>query len=243
MKKINLLVKFCTLFCAFVSIAAFADDIKPGFSNESGLGVVMTSGNTDTSTVSLAQKNVDIIGKNVYKFDGSYLRASNQGAEQALQWSLGLRYERELDKEFNAYVAETVMSDRYQGIDQRYSSDVGAKYFIKKSEAINWSTELGYRFTRENYPYGFKNLDFIRLYNEIERTFHKGLSMKWWVEYLPNITEWKGYQFNTEFSLLVALNETFSLKSAYQLRYYNEPPLGVAHTTDTIFTTSLVAKF
>jgi putative salt-induced outer membrane protein len=231
------------VLCTFLSISAFADDVKPGFSDESSAGVVLTSGNTSTSTVNLAQKNVNILGLNVYKFDASYLRASNTGDVQALQWSVGVRYERELSKEFNLYVAETANGDRFQGIDQRYNSDIGAKYFFQKTEKLNWFSEAGYRFTRENYPYGFKNLNFIRLYNEIENTWRKGVSAKWWVDFLPNITDSRGYQFNTEISILVALSDIFSLKSAYELRYYNEPPIGVLHTTDTTFTTSLVAKF
>jgi putative salt-induced outer membrane protein len=226
-----------------LATTSFAAQVKDGFDNESSLGIVATSGNTETNTVNLSQKNTFIANPHVYKFDGSYLHSSNQGNEQALQWSAGLRYERELNDMFNLFVAETASSDRYQGINQRYSTDLGAKYFFQKATAFNWFSEAGYRFTRENYPYGFKNQNFVRLYNEVERNFNKGLTGKWWVEYLPNLTTWKAYQFNTELSIAMLLSEVFSVKTAYQLRYYNEPPVGVAKTTDTTFTTSLVAKF
>jgi putative salt-induced outer membrane protein len=228
----------------FLSTQSFAaDDRKEGLSNESSAGIVVTSGNSETSTLNLNQKNAWLVAKNIYKFEGLYLHTSNQGIEQSLQWSLGLRFERELSDQFNIFIAETENSDRYQGINQRYNTDLGGKYYFEKNEALNWFSEAGYRFTRENYPYGFKNLNFIRLYNEMERTFHKGLSAKWWFEYLPNLTQWKGYQFNSELSLAMSLTDIFALKSAYQIRYNNEPPTGVAKTTDTTFTTSLVAKF
>jgi hypothetical protein len=140
-------------------------------------------------------------------------------------------------------MGQKVESDKYQSINQRYSSDLGGKYFIKKDQGISWFAEAGYRFTRENYPYGFKNLNFARLYHEIEDNYGNGLTLRWWFEYLPNITAWKAYQFNTELSVAMMLSEYFSLKTGYLIRYYNEPPVGVAKTTDTTLLTSLVAKF
>jgi putative salt-induced outer membrane protein len=223
--------------------AVAADEQKQGLSNESAVGIVITSGNTSTSTIRVAQKNSWIEAKNVYKFEASYLRTSNNDMEQALQWGLGVRYERELSDKFNVFLGETLNSDKYQGINQRYNTDIGTKYYFENTETMTWFAEGGYRFTRENYPYGFKNLNFLRLYNEIERTFRKGLNGKWWIEYLPNLTQWKAYQLNSEVSLAVSLTEVFALKSAYQIRFYNEPPAGILKTTDTTFTTSLIAKF
>ena len=232
------------------SLSAHADDkpaptpIEPtGLKDETGLGMVLTSGNTSTTTISATEKAAYTADDNVYKFSGNYLKTSNNGVEQAYQWGLGLRYERELSKMFNLFAGEKLESDKYQNIEQRYSTDLGSKYFFQQMEGLKWFMEAGYRFSRENYPYGFKNFNFVRLYHEIEKSYGPGLSGKWWVEYLPNLTAWKAYQFNTEFSISVILTEVFSLKTAYQIRYYNEPPAGVAKTTDTTYTMALVAKF
>ncbi len=237
--KILFLLMVSALFCS----ECLAEIKAEGLSNETALGIVLTSGNTDVKTVNLSQLNTYDKNQNIYKFNLNYLRSSNQGNEQALLWGLGLRYERELNARFSLFASQSLMSDFYQGIVQRYSTDLGGKYSFSKKEAINWYLEAGYRYSRENYRYGFKNISFIRLFHEIERQIDKQFSVKWWVEYLPNIIAWKAYQANTEGSVAMVLNDIFSLKSSYSVRYYNEPPLGVDKRTDQTFMTALVAKF
>lgn len=234
---------FIFLVLLFAQWNAFAEDKKEGLSNETGVGIVLAGGNTDTSTISADEKLSLAKEFSVYRLNGHFLKSSTQGTEQAYQWNFGLRYEAVLSEKFSAFLGQKVESDKYQGINQRYSSDLGGKYFFKKEDGLNWFAELGYRFTRENYPYGFKNINFMRLYHEIENNYGRGLSLKWWFEYLPNLTVWKAYQFNTEPSLSVMLSELFSLKTGYLIRYNNEPPRGIAKKTDTLYTMSLVAKF
>jgi putative salt-induced outer membrane protein YdiY len=217
--------------------------LAPTFKNDSELGVVITGGNSQTSTSNLKQANSYEWSKNVVKFSGNFLDASNKGTQQAYQWGLGVRYERDLTAKFAVFAGETLESDKYQNIEQRYSTDIGGKYLIEKTSDFTWNSELGYRFARENYPYGFKNINFIRLYSEAEKFWTKTFSTQLWAEYLPNITQWEGYQFNTELSASAVITSIFSLKTGYQLRYYNAPPIGVAYKTDTVFTTALVAKF
>ena len=244
---------FAAVF-AFLSIQAQAQqsntgsvssavDAGPTLKDETGLGIVLTSGNTQTNTISATEKASFTDSANVYKLNGNFLRTANDGIEQAYQWGVGVRYERELNKLFSVFAGEAVESDKYQNIDQRYATDIGGKYYFKKDDSLVWFTELGYRFARENYPYGFKNFNFGRIYHEIEKNYGTGFTLKWWIEYLPNFSEWKAYQLNSEISLAAMLTEIFSLKTAYQLRYNDQPPSGVTHTTDTTYTMALVAKF
>ena len=229
---------FTLVFGLGISIQAFAE-----YKNESSAGVVVTSGNAQTSSISLKQKSEYDWNGNVLKAFGDFLTASNKGVESAYNWDLGLRYERELSDRFSVFLGERVDSDKYQNLLQRYSTDIGGKYSFIKDETWNWLSEAGYRFSRENYPYGFKNFNFLRFYNELERHFSKTVSAKWWIEYLPNITLWQAYQLNTELSLSAVLTDIFSIKSGYLIRYYNAPPTGTVYKTDTAFTTAIVAKF
>ncbi len=222
---------------------SFADEPKKdGLYNESGAGIVVTGGNTETQTISLSQKSDLVDGVNAYKFFANFLRASNRGVEQAKTWGIGARYERGLSDNYSLYLGQLVESNIYQNILQRYATDFGMKHVWRNLEKLKWFSELGYRFTRENIPSGHRNLNFARVYNEVEYLFSKTVSTKWWFEVLPNITDMDGYQYNTELSLSATLSDVFSVKSGYLIRYYNTPPVP-AKTTDTIFTTALVAKF
>ena len=212
--------------------------------NESEAGVVITSGNTEISTLNAKQATTLTGGPNSYLLSARYLRSSNIGVEQALQWGFGLKYNHAFTERYGFFIGQSVEGDIYQKIFQRYSTDLGGKYFFHKTEKkIIWFAEGGYRFTRENYLSSFKNLNFLRLYTEVEKYFTETMSGKLWVEYLPNITEWKAYQFNGNISLNTVISSVFSLKNAFELRYNDEPPQGAKSASDRIFTTALVAKF
>ncbi len=243
MKRSIALILLSVCLLTGLNSSANADEKKQGFSNEAQAGVVLTAGNTETSTIAFRDALTYTIDKNNFLFNANYLTSSNRGVQQAFQWGLGGRYERDLDSTFGVFLGQLLQSDKFQNINQRYATDAGGRKTLQKSENISWFFEFGYRFTRENYPNGFANLNFLRVYHEIEKTWNKGLSGKWWIEYLPNLTNFQGYQFNTEFSISTVLTDIFSLKSAYLVRYNNDPPKGVTQKADSTFTTSLVAKF
>ena len=238
------IIKILLLLSFGFSFTSFADEGKSGFKNSSEAGIVLTGGNTDVSTLNFKEDSVYAADSNSYSLNGRYLRSANAGIEQALQWGLGLKYERTLSPRFGIFLGELAESNIYQGIFQRYSTDIGGKYFFyQKEKELIWLTEDGYRFTRENYFVSFKNINFLRLYTELEKFWTATLSGKLTIEYLPNITEWKAYQFNSSISINTALSTLFSLKTGFDLRYNNEPPVGAKANSDRVFTTSLVAKF
>lgn len=215
-----------------------------GFHNESEAGIVITSGNTRTQSLNFKQTDSYGWQSNVLTFKGNFLRTTTSGTENARYWTLGLRYDRVLSEHFNVYVGQAVESNLFAGYLQRYNTDLGGKYYFEKSEGFEWSAELGYRYTLENRLSGPNPRDhYVRGYTEAMRAWNQSVSTKLWVELLPNLTRSSDYQINTELSVSAALTEIFSVKSAYLVRFDHEPAPGALEKVDTLFTTSLVAKF
>lgn len=211
--------------------------------NEAEAGAVIAKGNSEGKTVNLKNKTDVTLGNYVLGIKGSYLRSSSFGVESARQWNLGVRAEKALSPVFSGYLAQTVEGNRYTNIAQRYSSDIGGKYTFIKTEPFVWFAELGYRFTKENRLSGESiNYSSGRIYTETERKWTPTFSTKYWIEYLPNISNWVDYQINSEISVSAAINSIFSLKNGYLVRYDNLPA-GTFKKTDTIYTAALVAKF
>lgn len=235
-------LKAIALLGLLLTSSVFAEEVS-ALKNESEAGVVVTGGNSQTQAISLKDQTSYTFDKNLFRFDGKFLKASSAGVESAYKWMLGLRYERELSSQFSIFVGQSVEQDKFQSIRQRYNTDVGGKYFFFNDQAFKWFSELGYRFTRTNYETYFLNESYLRAYSEAERFFNKSVSMKFWFEYLPNLTESKAYKINSELSLSAALSDMFSVKSAYLVRFDNKPASTVSFKTDSTFTTSLVAKF
>ena len=236
-------MKTLSILLLFVGLSSYAEETSQ-FKNESEAGVVMVGGNSAISTLSFKQNNTITEGPNSYLLNARYLSSSNEGIELARQWGLGLKYDHAFTEKYGFFIGQSVEGNIYQNIYQRYATDVGGKYvFHKVEKQLIWFAEGGYRFTRENYFSSFKNLNFLRVYTEVEKFFNETISGKLWLEYLPNISVWKAYQFNGNVSLNTALSSHFSLKNGFEFRYNNEAPSGTKSASDRVFTTSLVAKF
>ncbi|MFS4459070.1 YdiY family protein [Bdellovibrio sp. HCB2-146] len=224
------------------AFSAFADE-QPPFKGEAEAGAIVVSGNSDSENYAAKLGMSYTVDKNVYKAFGRYLEATANGVQSAHQWEAGVRYERELTEHFSLFIGQKSESDIFAGYTQRDSSDLGAKYYFIKEDAMNFFVELGLRYSKTQPSTGATAYDnYGRLYTEFNQAIDKTLSYKLWAEYLPNFTESDAYLANTEASLNVMLNSIFSLKLAYLLQYQNVPPSGGKATTTTS-TMNLVAKF
>ena len=146
---------------------------------------------------------------------------------------------------WSAFVQHGAESDPYAGYVQRDNSDLGAKYYLIKADNQNLFSEMGLRYstTQPTGPGGKIYDTFGRLYLEYAEKITATLSIKLWAEYLPNFRESEAYLVNYEPSANVMINEIFSLKVAYLVKYHNKTATPAEKKEDTTFTTALVAKF
>ena len=228
-----------SLICLVTSFGVHAQ-----LTNESELGIASANGNTRTQTYTAKQLNDYKWDKNVLSFKSRYLNARASGVETARYLMLGLRYEKEVSSRFGIFLGETFEKDKFANIDQRRITDLGGKYRFIDTEMTKLFSELGYRYMHEQRLDDSRaHSNYGRLYSEWEHKWNPGFSNRYWAEYLPNLSEPKDWQFNTEFSLSAMMNEIFSLKTGILVRYDHAPAPGIKYKTDTLFTTALVAKF
>jgi putative salt-induced outer membrane protein YdiY len=223
------------------SVAASSASVKT--THESAAGVIVTGGNAPTESYNLKHASTWEWPVDLLKANASFLRTLNREQETARVWLLGLRYERGLSEFVSALVGQSVDSDRFAGIQQRYNTDLGAKYFLLKEDQFVWSAEAGYRYTLENRQAGQVAQNFVRAFTEAKRDWTPTFSTRVALEYLPNLTIDNDYQLNADLSANAAISEVFALSVAYGVRYRNVPVAPATLTTDTQFTTALVAKY
>lgn len=227
-------------------------------SNESEISLIQTGGNTNVETYNGKTLTKYEREKDVYVLSGHYTVAffettddsgSKVMAESARNWDLKGKYERVIGDHFNALTALQYEGDEFSGFKQRENLDLGGKFLVTKSDKKITSVELGVRYTLERTlnrdDDGEDTFQFskARIYVEHAQTFSEALSFKFWIEYLPNFTRGKDYLVNYEPSLSVLLSRIFSLKIAYKVVYDNQPNIEGNEQSDTIFTTSLLARF
>lgn len=233
------------LLTIVVSSIVFAQEKSP-WAHESEAAIVQVGGNVSSESYSAKQKTGYKIDVNSAVLSARYLQTRAAGEETAKQWDVTLRYERELSDLWSAFAQHGAESDVYSGYIQRDNSDIGGKYFFKKSDEQNAFSEAGFRYTKaldatrtESYTtYG-------RVYLEYFQKLNASVSAKFWVEYLPNFKAKMedAYLVNYEPSLSVVMSEIFSIKVSYLVKYQNAPTNPTDKKETTTFTTALVAKF
>lgn len=213
--------------------------------NDSEVGLILTGGNSNSQTYSFGQKTAIEFYRNTIMAKARYLKTDSKGTEQARQWGIGLRYERELLPRFSLFAGQSLDSDIFAGFLQRHMTDAGTKFVLLKDQQTNLFLEAGYRFTIENqrFPVTQLNQHFFRGYAEGQRAWNPTLTTKLWLEILPNFTNSNDWQFNGEASVIATLSGWFAIKTAYLGRFRNQPAPGVSNQLDSAFTASVIAHF
>ena len=237
----------CMIFPSLIALFLIANPVhaetRGSFHDESGAGIVVTTGNSKAQNYNLSQVNTYGWNSHLLKFEGRYLDASSNDELSARKWSLQLRYDREFSPELSLFYAQTLESDIFSGYTQRYHSDLGGKYFIIRSDSLDWVAEAGARYTVENRIADQVRQIYTRLYSEANRKFNKNSSLKLTGEYLQNLTNTADHQLNGELSLAAMLNEVFSVKTGYGIKYRSILLLPATQRVDTQFTSAFVASF
>ncbi|MCJ8276088.1 MAG: DUF481 domain-containing protein [Bdellovibrionales bacterium] len=263
------MLRLLAVLSIFVSLSAQAE-VKKGLTNESSLGYVITGGNSESESTSFKHNSTYRWDKDILKLTGHYLQSEGQvqtdpndpttafTAVTAENWSAALRFEKIItEKIFNAYIGYGWYGDRFQNVSEGQNIDIGGKYFWLASSSTKFFSELGYRYTREllvNPPaaaervgvgsLGHPEYHYIRAFSQIDYEHSKTLTLGFWIEYLPSITDFaKDQRINYSPYLTSVLTDMFSLKVAYESRYRFKPAQVGNELVDFTFTTSLLAKF
>lgn len=238
------------IFSLFLNTVALAADGDAKLAHESQAGLVLTSGNSDTQTYSAKQETSYHWSENTANLTGSFLIGKASGTTTAKKWDLGVRYDRLIIEALSAFTGYQIDANPFSGTDFRHTFDLGGKYRFLKSDTRALFTEAGYRLTAEKFTLdngatsnGSLTSHMSRVYVEWSESWNDSVSSKLWAEYLQSFTNTKDYRFNIEPSVSVLLSQAFSLKVAYLINYRNVPAVAGKKTTDTLYTTSLVAKF
>ncbi len=213
--------------------------------NESELAIIQSGGNAEVQTTNAKTTNVYKWEKYSALFGGHYTYGETTDNVSVRNWDVNGKVEQEIRRNISLVLGEIIEGNRFIGIKARYNSDIGVKYYYSKSDALNFFTELSYRYAIEDRYAPLENTydHKGRFYNEYDRKYSETLQYKLWLEYVPNFTDGKDYLVNGEVSMTSILSTTFSLKVAYKGMYDNRPASPAFKNYDYLTTTSLVAKF
>lgn len=245
MRRLASIIALLSAF--FISTTVLAE-----WDHSSELGVVIATGNTESRTENAKHESkVNWAEKNTFKAFGSYIHTFTEvdATETDFEiWDFGGRYDRKVSKKVSLFFGNSWEGNRDAGYSYRTNIDLGAKYdFYKDSKHDYFNTEAGYRFTYEEKTPGSspasERKHIARVFFGYGKEFREGVHFKWWVEFLPDLSETENIEINTEPSLSVALTDLLSLKVAYLIKYDNVPATDGNERLDSLYTTTLVANY
>lgn len=233
-------------------ISLFSTVVYAEVSHESSVGIVSTTGNTEMETYNVKTATKYINGDWDYALSGHYTlgtqidSATDEKVESARNWDVSARIGRKIYKNLSGFIAHKIEGDEFAGFIERNNTDLGITYTFYRTDTTYLFSDLGYRRQVTN-PVEGEAYDSNkgRLYVETQKKINPNFSYKFWVEYLPDFAadDENGNQANFEPSIAATLTDIFSLQVAYK-GMYNSAPVGDAtEYYDSVFTTSLLAKF
>lgn len=255
-QKINL--KTCLRLISAVTLVSMSLNLaqaqEKNWSSETEAGLVVNSGNADSQSVSLKTLNkYKLTAKDEFALKGEYFQSegiiggvSQLTSENSL---LELKYNHIFHELFGAFAVTSWSKDNFRGFEDRFEVGPGLSYYFIKSDAKNFFTEHGYLYRQETaYLIGpasgdTNDINFYRAYVEANAKFNPTLSGKIWAESKLNVEETEDVELRIEPSLSVMLTGNFSLGLAYRYSFDNVPAVTGLLRVDTMYMTTLKAKF
>lgn len=208
------------------------------------LSFVQTGGNTAVTT--LAAKN-----DWHYQFSPSWqvswtagiLYGETDGEKTAERYVTDLRLDYDYSESAYIYTLAGWLQDTFAGFDHRYYAGPGGGYHFSNGPRHFLTGELGINYAREMYINETES-DFFegRAFGRYAYSFNDKVSFSQQVEYLHNFRDTQKYKIIGVTALETKINDLFSVKAAYEVRYDHAPVPDTLDTTDTMLSVSLVAN-
>lgn len=216
------------------------------FSHESEASIISSVGNSPFETYDLKTTNNYEIFDQEFIFGGHY-QLGNFGNDKvviARNWDFNIKGSRVIDQVVEGFFGAVVEGDEFAGYSERNNIDIGLVWKHINTDQTKFRSELGYRQTVETPLEKPARKDSkIRIYSLYEDKFNENVRYKLWFELLPNFTTPNDYMVTIEPSVQVTLTRIFSLKVTYKGMYDNMPAISSRVNYDSLYSTSLIAKF
>lgn len=245
-------MKWTTIFLVGIfSWSALADEAPklPEWENNAEASLLLTSGNTEVTTLGLGLGSIYRPDPWTVKGKGAYVTSKTVGVKTAESLEFGLRGERKITEALSGYLSSSFFKNEFAGFESRWGLEAGISYLLLSEEAHTLTTDLGFGFLKENLISGPMGAS---LGDRSFATGRLGVEYKWKISpsaelsdslsLLENFSETSDWRLSNQIALTTIMTDMLSLKVGFKVDYLNTPVSG-KKSTDTATTVALVAKF
>ncbi len=206
-------------------------------------GFVSATGNTDVTTISVANRLAASRGHWTFRQAASYVYGKTQGVESANQLRVGGRVEYAISSRFSGFASVGYERNAFAGFFRRIDEQLGAQWRAVATPSDSLLLDAGAVLTQqENTDGTSKRSPSARGAAAYKHVFSTRTFVTQLVEYVPNVEEGGAYRLNAETALVAPLASRVSVKLGYVLQYNSRPPASFG-TTDRVLTSGLQVSF
>ena len=157
------------------SLHAQSAEQTPPWKGNLEMAYLQTSGNTDTETFLLGGKVERSFSSSKLTGEGKALYGQKDGETTDKNWTIKLKYDKNITERFYGFLLGSVERDPFKGIEYRYTTQAGLGYdFIKtSSDLLKGEVGAGYIWEHPTPPLSNRDYPTSRLFGEYEHTFNE----------------------------------------------------------------------
>ncbi len=213
------------------------------FSGSAELSYIVNTGNTDSESFGTGVDLEYRLFSWEHSFKGNYFRLATNDVTETRLLKLDLKSTKDLSERFSLLAQLGYFTNKFAGIDSRYSFDFGPSYKIIDNDEHLLRTNLvgGYveedRINRKDLSFisGKANLFYSWSFSKLSRLSND-------FTYIHNFEDSNDWRIQNESALVTKMSDLLSLKISYLILTLNDPVAGF-EKTDTITSVAVVGSF
>jgi putative salt-induced outer membrane protein YdiY len=215
------------------------------WSTEIGAGLAMTNGNSDTKNINLSLGLVyDPKARNVFRFNGLYLRGDKEGDLIINQTSITGRDEINLTDRTFVFFQGAFLKDTFKNIDYLISPTAGVGYKLINTDAVLFALDTGLGGVWEkDIDQDVKGTGAYNLGQRLAWKFSSNAAFTQSIVSLWKTNDWGDSLHNFSAGVAASITQRTQIKLEFLDMFKNRPSLAGIKKNDTALITSLVVKF
>lgn len=216
-----------------------------------GLGASLSSGNSQSSNLTLSGDAVRATEQNKTSLYGSVQYARSAGVTTGEQARLGGRYDHNVSVQWFAFGGLDLERNRFANLQLRSLLSGGLGYHALKTPTTTWDLFGGLGYTSDHFidPMVIDGANrsayryaAVLLGEESTHQLSQTTSFKQRLTLVPNLKNRGEFRANLDAGLSVAMSKAMNLNVGFALAHNSEPGLG-RKPTDSLLTTGVSVRF
>lgn len=220
-----------------------------GWSGSADLGFTATSGNSETTSVSVGARVLHEASRRKWALSGSFLRASTDGEETANKLDLAGRFEYAPVPRYFLFARLAGGFNKPAGIDRRLAPAAGAGYQAVDTDRVELSVEAGASWIQDLFEDGSRDeAMYAALGQNLSLAVASSTSLEQSLRFEPRAADLEDFLVHAEATLTTRITEAIGLRVSviddYDSAPFVDPATGEARErNDVTFVTGVSYSF